>query len=168
VTDAVIADMQEWQSRPLDSVYPVLPIDAIVINIHDGHLANRPVYVAMGITVDGERDVLWLWAGPTRGGEGAKQWMSMLTELRNAACPTSELSAVMGQGLPDAIAAIWPLATTQTCVVHLEGIACGMRPRPTGRRSPPASRSPVQPRPSRRPSSVSASPPAPDGASTRR
>jgi Transposase, Mutator family len=81
VTDAVVEQMQEWQNRPLDAVYPVLLIDAIVLKIRDGHLANRPVYVAMGISVDGERDVLGLWVGPS-GGEGAKQWMTMLTELR--------------------------------------------------------------------------------------
>jgi transposase-like protein len=82
VTDAIVEDMQQWQSRPLDSCYPVVLIDAIVLKIRDGQVRNRPVYVAMGISVDGERDVLGLWAGPT-GGEGAKQWMTMLTELRN-------------------------------------------------------------------------------------
>jgi transposase-like protein len=63
-------------------VYPVLLIDAIVLKVRDGQVANRPVYVAMGITVDGFRDVLGMWLGPT-GGEGAKQWMNMLTELKN-------------------------------------------------------------------------------------
>src|SRR6185312_5128291 len=72
VTDAVLEQMAEWQNRPLDSVYPVLLIDAIVLKVRDGAVANRPVYVAMAITVDGERDVLGLWAGPA-GGEGAKQ-----------------------------------------------------------------------------------------------
>jgi transposase-like protein len=67
VTDAVIEDMQQWQSRPLDACYPVLLIDAIVLKIRDGQVRNRPVYVAMGISVDGERDVLGLWAGPTGG-----------------------------------------------------------------------------------------------------
>jgi transposase-like protein len=119
VTDAVINDMQEWQSRPLDPVYPVVLIDAIVLKIRDGQVANRPVYVAMGISVDGERDVLGLWAGPT-GGEGAKQWMSMLTELRNRGVADVCIVCCDGlKGLPDAIAATWPLATVQTCVVHL-------------------------------------------------
>ena len=94
-------------------------IDAIVLKIRDGQVSNRPVYVAMGITVDGERDVLGLWAGPT-GGEGAKQWMSMLTELRNRGVADVCIVCCDGlKGLPDAIAAIWPLATVQTCVVHL-------------------------------------------------
>jgi transposase-like protein len=120
VTDAVITDMQEWQSRPLDPVYPILLIDAIVLKIRDGVVANRPVYVAMGISVDGERDVLGLWAGPTGGGEGAKQWMGMLTELRNRGVADVCIVCCDGlKGLPDAIAATWPLATIQTCVVHL-------------------------------------------------
>ena len=121
VTDAVISDMQEWQSRPLDPVYPIVLIDAIVLKIRDGQVRNRPVYVAMGISVDGERDVLGLWAGPAGGGgEGAKQWMSMLTELRNRGVADVWIVCWDGlKGLPDAIAATWPLATVQTCVVHL-------------------------------------------------
>jgi transposase-like protein len=119
VTDAVIEQMIEWQHRPLDAVYPVVLIDAIVLKIRDGQVANRPVYVAMGISVDGERDVLGLWAGPT-GGEGAKQWMSMLTELRNRGVADVCIVCCDGlKGLPDAIAATWPLAIVQTCVVHL-------------------------------------------------
>jgi putative transposase len=119
VTDAVVEQMTEWQNRPLDAVYPVLLIDAIVLKIRDGQVANRPVYVAMGITVDGERDVLGLWVGPT-GGEGAKQWMTMLTELRNRGVADACIVCCDGlKGLPDAIAATWPLATIQTCVVHL-------------------------------------------------
>lgn len=119
VTDAVVEQMQQWQSRPLDSVYPVVLIDAIVLKIRDGQVANRPVYVAMGITVDGDRDVLGLWVGPA-GGEGAKQWMSMLTELRNRGVADVCIVCCDGlKGLPDAIAATWPLATVQTCVVHL-------------------------------------------------
>jgi putative transposase len=119
VTDAVVEQMQQWQSRPLDSVYPVVLIDAIVLKIRDGQVANRPVYVAMGITVDGEGDVLGLWVGPT-GGEGAKQWMSMLTALRNRGVADVCIVCCDGlKGLPDAIGATWPLATVQTCVVHL-------------------------------------------------
>jgi putative transposase len=74
--------MTSWQNRPLDRVYPVLLIDAIYLKIRDGQVANRPVYVVMGINMDGERDVLGMWVGPT-GGEGAKFWMSVLTEIRN-------------------------------------------------------------------------------------
>jgi putative transposase len=119
VTDAVVEQMQSWQSRPLDAVYPVLLIDAIVLKIRDGQVANRPVYVALGITVDGERDVLGLWVGPA-GGEGAKQWMGMLTELRNRGVADVCIVCCDGlKGLPEAITATWPLATVQTCVVHL-------------------------------------------------
>jgi len=82
ITDAIVEDMIAWQNRPLDALYPVLLIDAIMIKVRDAQVANRPVYVAIGVNLDGERDVLGLWLGPT-GGEGAKQWMTMLTELRN-------------------------------------------------------------------------------------
>ena len=82
ITDAVVEDMVAWQNRPLDRVYPVMLIDAIVVKIRDGQVANRPIYVAMGVNLDGERDVLGMWVGPT-GGEGAKFWMTVLTELRN-------------------------------------------------------------------------------------
>jgi transposase-like protein len=119
VTDAIVAQMNEWQSRPLDAVYPVVLIDAIVLKIRDGQVANRPVYVAMGITLDGQRDVLGMWVGPS-GGEGAKQWMNMLTELRNRGILDVCIVCCDGlKGLPDAIAATWPQATVQTCVVHL-------------------------------------------------
>lgn len=82
ITDTIVADMEAWQSRPLDAIYAVVLIDAIVIKVRDTQVANRPVYVAIGVNLDGERDVLGLWMGPS-GGEGAKQWMTMLTELRN-------------------------------------------------------------------------------------
>ena len=98
--------------------YPVLLIDAIVLKIRDRQVANRPVYVAMGITVDGERDVVGLWVGPA-GGEGAKQWMNMLTELRNRGVVDVCIVCRDGlKGLPEAIAATCPLATVQTCVVQ--------------------------------------------------
>lgn len=83
ITDTtVVEDMIAWQNRPLDRLYPVLLIDAIMIKVRDAQVANRPVYVAIGVNLDGERDVLGMWLGPT-GGEGAKQWMTMLTDLRN-------------------------------------------------------------------------------------
>lgn len=119
MTDKVIGDMQEWPARPLDAIYPVVLIDALVVKVRDGQVANRPVYVAAGIDLDGRRDVLGLWVGPT-GGEGAKQWMNMLTELRNRGVADVYIVCCDGlKGLPDAIGAIWPLATMQTCVVNL-------------------------------------------------
>ena len=82
ITDAIVDDMHAWQNRPLEALYAVVLIDAIVIKIRGSQVANRPVYVAIGVNMAGERDVLGMWIGPT-GGEGAKQWATMLTELRN-------------------------------------------------------------------------------------
>jgi putative transposase len=119
ITDAVLPDMVAWQSRPLERVYPVLLIDAIVVKVRGSQVANRPVYVAIGVDLEGERDVLGLWLGPT-GGEGAKQWMTMLTELRNRGVADALIVCCDGlKGLPDAIRVTWPEATVQTCVVHL-------------------------------------------------
>lgn len=119
ITDQIVEDMTAWQHRPLDRLYPVLLIDAIVIKVRDAQVANRPVYVVIGVNLDGERDVLGLWLGPT-GGEGAKQWMTMLTELRNRGVADALIVCCDGlKGLPDAIRATWPDATVQTCVVHL-------------------------------------------------
>jgi putative transposase len=119
ITDAILEDLLAWQNRPLDKVYPVLLIDAIVIKVRDAQVANRPVYVAIGVNLDGERDVLGLWLGPS-GGEGAKQWMTMLTELRNRGIADALIVCCDGlKGLPDAIRVTWPKATVQTCVVHL-------------------------------------------------
>ena len=119
ITDAIVDDMTSWQNRPLDRVYPVILIDAIVVKIRDGQVANRPVYVAMGVNMDGERDVLGMWVGPT-GGEGAKFWMTVLTELRNRGVQDTFIVCCDGlKGLPDSIRAIWPLAEVQLCVVHL-------------------------------------------------
>jgi putative transposase len=119
ITDTVIEDMQAWQNRPLERTYAVMLIDAIVIKVRDSQVANRPVYVAIGVDMDGRRDVLGLWLGPS-GGEGAKQWMTMLTELRNRGVADVLITCCDGlKGLPDAIRTVWPLTTVQTCVVHL-------------------------------------------------
>src|SRR5262245_10214979 len=119
ITDAVVEDLIAWQNRPLDRVYPVLLIDAIVVKIRDGQVGNRPVYVVLGVNLDGERDVLGMWVGPA-GGEGAKFWMTVLTELRNRGIQDTFIVCCDGlKGLPDAIRATWPEADVQTCVVHL-------------------------------------------------
>lgn len=81
MTDKVVAEMESWRARPLDSVYPVVLIDALSIKIREGNVANRPIHVAVGIDCHGERDVLGLWVGT--GGEGAKHWKTVLAELRN-------------------------------------------------------------------------------------
>jgi putative transposase len=119
ITDAILGDLTTWQNRPLDRVYPVLLIDAIYLKIRDGQVANRPAYVVMGINMDGERDVLGMWVGPT-GGEGAKFWMGVLTEIRNRGVNDTLIVCCDGlKGLPDSIRAVWPQADVQLCVVHL-------------------------------------------------
>lgn len=119
ITDAIVEDMNAWQQRPLDSVYAVVLIDAIVIKIRGSQVANRPVYVVIGVNMAGERDVLGMWIGPS-GGEGAKQWATMLTELRNRGMHDALIVCCDGlKGLPDSIRATWPQATVQTCVVHM-------------------------------------------------
>jgi transposase-like protein len=118
ITDAVIETMVAWQNRPLEAVYPVVFIDAINVKIREGKVANRPIYMAVGVTVDGERDVLGLWAG--EGGEGAKYWAHVLTEIKNRG--TQDVCIVVCDGLTglgDAVALVWPQAIVQTCVVHL-------------------------------------------------
>jgi putative transposase len=118
ITDKVIAEMVEWQNRPLDRVYPVVFIDAIMVKIRDGQVANRPVYAAIGVTVNGERDILGLWVGD--GGEGAKFWMQVLTDIRNRGVEDVLILVCDGlKGLPDSVANVWPLTTVQTCVIHL-------------------------------------------------
>jgi putative transposase len=119
ITDAIVGEMTAWQNRPLDRIYPVVLIDAIVIKVRDSQVANRPVYVAIGVNLEGERDVLGMWLGPT-GGEGAKQWATMLTDLRNRGIADVLIVCCDGlKGLPDAIRTTWPEATVQTCVVHM-------------------------------------------------
>lgn len=118
ITDRVIGELAEWQNRPLDRVYPVVFIDAIVVKIRDGQVANRPVYAAIGVTVDGKRDILGLWVGT--GGEGAKYWLQVLTEIKNRGVDDVCIVVCDGlKGLPESIEATWPLAVVQTCVLHL-------------------------------------------------
>ncbi|SNR71408.1 Transposase (or an inactivated derivative) [Actinomadura mexicana] len=118
ITDKVLDSMTEWQNRPLDPVYPVIFLDAIHVKIRDGHVANRPIYVALAVTADGTRDILGLWAGD--GGEGAKYWLQVLTELRNRGVSDACMVVCDGlTGLPDAVGNVWPQALVQTCIVHL-------------------------------------------------
>jgi transposase-like protein len=118
ITDKVVDEMSEWASRPLDRIYPVLFIDAIVVKVRDGQVTNRPVYVAIGVTVNGERDILGLWAGD--GSEGAKFWLAVLTEVKNRGVEDVCIVVCDGlKGLPDSITTTWPRATVQTCLLHL-------------------------------------------------
>ncbi len=119
ITDAIVDDMQAWQSRPLDVIYPVLLVDGIRIKIRDGTVTNRTVYVVMGINMEGERDILGLWVGPS-GGESPKFWLGVLSELKNRGIHDVLMLCCDGlKGLPDSARAVWPLADVQLCVVHL-------------------------------------------------
>ncbi|WP_237533644.1 IS256 family transposase [Streptomyces sp. SID685] len=118
ITDAVMEGMAEWQARPLDRVYPVVFVDAINVKIRDGKVANRPIYVAMAVTVEGTRDILGIWAGD--GGEGAKHWLQVFTELKNRGIEDVLMLVCDGlKGLPDAVETVWPRTVVQTCIVHL-------------------------------------------------
>jgi putative transposase len=120
ITGRVLDGLAGWQSRPLDPVYAVLFLDAIHVKIRDGQVASRPICVALAVTAGGERDILGLWAGEHGDGEGAKFWLRVLTEIRNRG--TKDVLMVVCDGLkgfPEAIAAVWPAAVTQTCIVHL-------------------------------------------------
>ncbi|HTK67384.1 MAG TPA: IS256 family transposase [Pseudonocardia sp.] len=118
ITDKVLAEMTEWRNRPLDRCYPVLFIDAINVKVRDGQVTNRPVYLAIGVTVAGERDILGLWAGD--GGEGAKFWLAVLTEIKNRGVKDVCIAVCDGlNGLPDAITTVWERTVVQTCVIHL-------------------------------------------------
>ncbi len=118
ITDKVLEEMADWRGRPLDRVYPVIFIDAIVVKVRDGQVTNRPVYVAIGVSCNGERDILGLWAGD--GGEGAKFWLGVLTEIKNRGVEDVCIVVCDGlKGLPDSITTCWPLATVQACVIHL-------------------------------------------------
>jgi putative transposase len=118
ITDKVIEEMQDWAVRPLDEIYAAVFIDAIVVKVRDGQVVNRPFYAAIGVTLDGERDILGLWAGT--GGEGAKFWMSVLTDLRNRGVRDAFFVVCDGlKGLPEVVGNVWPEAIVQTCIIHL-------------------------------------------------
>jgi transposase-like protein len=118
ITDKVIEEMSEWRNRPLDRVYPVLFIDALVVKVRDGQVVNRPIYVVIGVTVNGERDILGLWAGD--GSEGAKFWLSVLTEIKNRGVEDVCIVVCDGlKGLPESINTTWQYAQVQACILHL-------------------------------------------------
>src|SRR6266536_3865175 len=118
ITDKVVEEMTEWSQRPLDRVHPVLFVDAIMVKVRDGQVVNRPIYVVIGVTVNGERDILGLWAGD--GSEGAKFWLQVLTEIKNRGVEDVCIVVCDGlKGLPESINTVWQLATVQACVIHL-------------------------------------------------
>jgi putative transposase len=118
VTGAVIEEVKEWQSRPLELLYPILFLDALMVKMrHEGRVENRAVYVTVGIDLEGRKDVLGLW---TSANEGAKFWLQVLTEIRNRGVKDIFIACVDGlKGFPQAIETIFPQAQVQTCIVHL-------------------------------------------------
>ena len=118
ITDKVVEEMAAWCNRPLDAVYPVIFVDAIMVKIRDGQVRNKPIYVVIGVTVAGERDILGLWAGD--GGEGAKFWLAVLTELKNRGVADVCIAVCDGlKGLPEAITTVWEHTVVQQCIIHL-------------------------------------------------
>ena len=118
VTDAVMEDVRNWQNRPLEPLYMILYLDALVVKMrHEGRVENRAVFVAIGITREGSKEVLGLWTSAT---EGAKLWMQILTEIRNRGVQDLLIACVDGlKGFPEAIQAVYPKAEVQLCIVHL-------------------------------------------------
>ena len=117
VTDAVADEVKAWQSRPLDPIYPIVYLDCIHVKVREGTVRVKAVYLAIGITLDGEKEVLGLWLAQS---EGAKFWLQVVTELRNRGVQDILIACVDGlKGFPDAIEAVFPQATVQLCIVHM-------------------------------------------------
>ena len=118
VTDAVMDDVREWAKRPLEDIYPIVFLDCMVLKIREGGtVQRRALYLALGVTLEGERDVLGMWFQET---EGAKFWMQVLTDLKTRGVRDILICCVDGlTGFPEAIEAIFPKTTVQTCIVHL-------------------------------------------------
>jgi transposase-like protein len=118
VTDSVLEDVKAWQSRPLDTVYPIVYLDAIHLKLRSsGHVQNQAVYLALGINLEGHKELLGLWVGET---EGSKFWLNVLTELKNRGVTDILIACVDGlKGFPDAIETIYPKTQIQLCIVHM-------------------------------------------------
>jgi putative transposase len=118
VTDEVFAEVQAWQARPLDAVWPIVYLDALVIKVRDqGVVANRSAYLAMGVGIEGRKQILGLWL---EANEGAKFWLKVITELKNRGVEDILIACCDGlKGFPEAIEAVFPKAVVQTCIVHM-------------------------------------------------
>jgi transposase-like protein len=118
VTSAVIEQVVEWQSRPLDAVYPIVYLDCIVLKIRqDNRVINKAIYLALGVNLDGQKELLGLWISEN---EGAKFWLNVLTELQNQGVKGILIACVDGlAGFPDAINAAFPDTQIQLCIVHM-------------------------------------------------
>src|SRR5437867_3457668 len=117
VTEAVMEEVRAWQSRPLDPLYPIVYLDALMVKMRDnGVVQNRAVYVALGVTREGRKEVLGLWSSAN---EGAKFWLQVLTELKNRGLQDIFIACVDGlKGFPQAIETVYPQTTVQLCIVH--------------------------------------------------
>jgi putative transposase len=118
VTDAVLEEVRAWQSRSLDALYPIIYLDALMVKIkHEGRVMNKAIYVAIGINLQGHKEVLGLWVAQT---EGAKFWLGVLSELKNRGVQDIFIACVDGlKGFPEAIEAVFPQTQVQLCLVHL-------------------------------------------------
>ena len=118
ITAGVLDEVKAWQSRPLDAIYPILYLDALQVKIRDeGTVSNKAIYLALGINLDGEKELLGLWISPT---EGAKFWLGILTELKNRGVQDVFIACVDGlSGFPDAIETVYPQAQVQPCIIHM-------------------------------------------------
>ncbi len=118
VTDGVIDEVRSWQSRPLDSLYPILYLDALQVKIKDqGRVSNKAIYLAIGVNLQGTKEVLGMWASEN---EGAKFWLAVVTELKNRGVRDIFIACVDGlKGFPEAIETVFPKTTVQLCLVHL-------------------------------------------------
>src|SRR5450756_1019331 len=118
VTDAVVEEVKLWQGRPLEELYPIVYLDALMVKVRDeGHIQNKAIYVVLGVNLEGQKEVLGLWVAQT---EGAKFWLQVLTELRNRGVKDIFIACVDGlKGFPEAIEAVYPRTEVQLCIVHL-------------------------------------------------
>src|SRR6202789_1235034 len=118
VTEAVIDEVKAWQSRPLEELYPIMYLDALMVKVRDeGHVQNKAIYVVLGVDLEGQKEVLGLWVAQN---EGAKFWLQVLTELKNRGVKDIFIAAVEGlKGFPEAIEAVYPRTEVQLCIVHL-------------------------------------------------
>jgi len=118
VTDAVMEEVRAWQSRPLEPIYPIVYLDALMVKMrHEGRVENRAVFVGIGVTLEGSKEVLGLWTSAT---EGAKFWLQILTEIRNRGVQDILIACVDGlKGFPEAIQSVYPQTQVQLCIVHM-------------------------------------------------
>jgi putative transposase len=118
VTEAVIEEVKQWQNRPLDELYPIVYLDALMVKVRDeGHVQNKAIYVVLGVNLEGQKEVLGLWVAQN---EGAKFWLQVLTELKNRGVKDIFIACVDGlKGFPEAIEAVYPRTEVQLCIVHL-------------------------------------------------